>query len=111
MLGQDAFFISINEEIRTDLSSKYDTFAFISKKPLNKINNLESPKYDTLLFIYSSSKLRNINLSDIHLKLRESQIAICDTRELDFLAPYQDIASLRNHLCGMPKVGIEILYQ
>ena len=54
MLGQDAFFISINEEIRTHLSSKYDTFAFISKKPLNKINNLESQKYDTLLFIYSN---------------------------------------------------------
>ena len=49
------FFISINEEIRTDLSLKYDTFAFISKKPLNKINNLESQKYDTLLFIYTTA--------------------------------------------------------
>ena len=53
MLGQDTFFLSINEEIRTDLSSKYDTFAFISKTSLNKINNLASPKYDTLLFIYN----------------------------------------------------------
>ena len=55
-LGEYDSFVRVSEEFGANFNAKYDTFTFLSKKLLNKINNIESCKYDTLLCLYNRVK-------------------------------------------------------